>query len=357
MKLLQRYLLQQFIPVCIVSLVFFVFLLELGDLFANLWKYLANDVPLSSVMHVMWLFVPKCVSFSMPLSVLFASSYTMGMMYARNELTIVFTSGYPLHFLVIPLLITGLILSFCMFFFEDRVVIHSLAQKNTENRRLIQQKESLSNTNIVVLSKAGSVVYTADYYQDEEKKIFSVMIIERGDNGSIKSVTKSPVATWNGASWDLENSVRYVVDPQDGSVKVSKETSTEKFDEPTETFRKNTTSVDELTASDAKRYIEGVRKAGLPYAEQLSNYYKRFSFPLTIFIVLFFSISLGGRFKKNILLMSLLLSLSVAVLYYITQMITMILSKWEYISPLAGAWFPVVVFICAGCAILKYART
>jgi lipopolysaccharide export system permease protein len=329
----------------------------LGDLFTNLWKYLANEVQLKSVLHVLWLYVPKCVSFSMPLAVLFASSYTMGMMYARNELTIIFTSGYPLHFLVIPLLVVGLMLSFCMFFFEDRVVIHSLSQKNTENRRLIQQKESLSNANIVVLSKSGRQVYTADFYEDAEKKIFSVMIIVRDENGAIQSVTKAPVAEWKGSSWSLDGYVVYRIDPKDGSVSVSRDSLPETFDEPPETFRKNTTSVDELTAADAKEYIAGVRKAGLPYAEQLSNYYKRFSFPLTIFIVLFFSISLGGRFKKNILLMSLLLSLSVAVLYYIMQMITMLLAKWEYISPLAGAWFPVVLFIFAGSAMLKYART
>jgi len=100
-----------------------------------------------------------------------------------------------------------------------------------------------------------------------------------------------------------------------------------------------------------------MRKAGLPYSEQLSNYYRRFSFPLTIFIVLFFSISLGGRFRKNIMLMSLLLSLSIAVLYYVLQMVTLLFAKWEYISPLAGAWFPVLLFIFASSVLLRYART
>jgi len=128
-------------------------------------------------------------------------------------------------------------------------------------------------------------------------------------------------------------------------------------DEPPETFRRNTTSVEELSAKDAKKYINFIRRAGLPHAEEVSNYYKRFSFPFTIFIVLFFSISLGGRFKKNIMLMSLLLSLSVAVLYYVLQMCTMILAKWEYISPMAGAWFPVLLFVGGSIAILRFART
>jgi Predicted permeases len=356
MKLLQRYLMRQFIPVCLVAALFFIMLLEMGDLFANLWKYLSNDVPGTSILKLMWLYLPKCLSFSMPMSILFASSYTMGNMYARNELTSIFAAGYPLYRLIVPMLILGLALSFGMFFFEDRVVIHTLAEKNVLGRLLLKQEQSLSNTNVVVLSGSGTVVYTADYYQEADKKLYSLLVVLRSPDGSVNTVIQSPVATWSGSEWIPDDPVVYALsDPE--KVSVTRGHIPLTLDEPPETFRKNIVSVDELSAKDAKLFIAGERKAGLPYTEQLSNYYKRFSFPFTIFIVLFFSISLGGRFKKNIMLMSLLLSLSVAVLYYVTQMITMLFAKWEYISPLAGAWFPVILFIGASAVILRSART
>ena len=55
--------------------------------------------------------------------------------------------------------------------------------------------------------------------------------------------------------------------------------------------------------------------------------------------------------------MSLLLSHYLAVFYYVLQMVTMLLAKWEYISPFAGAWLPVAVFAAASTGILKTART
>lgn len=356
MKLLQRYLMRQFLPVLFFSLLFFILLLELGDLFANLWRYLSNDVSASNVLKVLWLYVPKCISFSMPMAVLFASSYTMGNMYARNELTSIFASGYPLYSLIIPLLVTGMALSIGMFFFEDNVVIHSVYEKSKLNKALLNQEVSLSNTNVVVLSDSGRVVYTADYYQDKDKKLYSVMIIQRTDDGTLQTLSMSPVAAWNGTEWIMEDSSTYSFRNPD-KITLVQNAPPLILSEPPETFKRNVTSVDELQASEAKKYIASLRKAGLPHAEQLSNYYKRFSFPFTIFIVLFFSISLGGRFRKNIMLMSLLLSLSVAVLYYVTQMMTMLFAKWEYISPLAGAWFPVVLFITVSSIILRYART
>lgn len=292
----------------------------------------------------------------MPMAILFAASYTMGNMYARNELTSIFSSGYSLYALVVPLLVFGFILSLGMFFFEDQIVIHSLSAKNNLNRKLLNQSESLSNTNIVVLSSSGDLIYTADYYENKEKKLFSVMVIKKGMDRLPAFILQAPVARWMGDHWMPDDYVLYAFDGSRG-VSVSNDKLPFILDEPPETFMRNVTTVDELPASDAKVYIANIRKSGLPYAEQLSNYYKRFSFPFTIFIVLFFSISLGGRFKKNIMLMSLLLSLSVAVMYYVTQMVAMLFAKWEYISPFAGAWFPVLLFIAASSVILRYART
>lgn len=356
MRLLQRYLMKQFLPTCAVALVFFIVLLELGDLFANLVKYLSNDVPLASILKVLALYFPKCVSFSMPLAVLFSSSYVMGNMYAKNELTSIFASGYSLYSLIAPLLALGFALSLGMFFFEDKVVIHSLLQKNNLNRVLLNQEATLSNTNIVVLSESGDMVYTADYYENTEKKLFSFMVILRDERKLPEYILQAPIAKWNGSMWEPVDYIVYSFD-EDGKTSVSKDSLPFTMTEPPETFMRNVTTVDELSASDARKYIANLRKAGLPYAEQLSNYHKRFSFPFTIFIVLFFSISLGGRFKKNIMLMSLLLSLSIAVLYYVTQMVTMIFAKWEYISPFAGAWLPVLMFIFASAALLRFART
>ncbi len=356
MNTLQRYLLRQFLPVCLVSALFFVLLLELGDLFANLWKYLANNVSAREIATILALYLPKCVSFSMPLAVLFASSYTMGTMHANNELTSVFSSGYPLYRLAMPLLAFGLTLSLGMFFFEDRLVIRTLGEKSELSRNLLNQDRSLSNTNIVVLSRNGRVLYMSDYYQDTEHKLYALTVISRDDDGRLVSVSRTSSAVWNGSEWIAEETDVYSVE-RSGGIRHLRDKMPLRLDEPPETFRRNTTSVDELSVKDAKEYIKFMRRAGLPHAEQLSAYYRRFSFPLTIFIVLLFSISLGGRFRKNIMLMSLLLSLSVAVVYYVVQMITMILSKWEYISPLAGAWIPVVLFVGLGTVSMRYART
>jgi lipopolysaccharide export system permease protein len=76
--------------------------------------------------------------------------------------------------------------------------------------------------------------------------------------------------------------------------------------------------------------VKDLKTAGLPFVGALAEYYHRFSFAAVSFVVMILSISMGGRFKKNILLMSLLASLSAAVVFYVMEMISMMMAKLGY---------------------------
>ena len=55
--------------------------------------------------------------------------------------------------------------------------------------------------------------------------------------------------------------------------------------------------------------------------------------------------------------MSLLSSLVSAVVFYVMEMISMMMAQSGYVHPLAGAWFPVMVFIAMGLLLLRTAKT
>jgi len=356
MKIIHRYLFQLFIPTFLVAFFFFILLLELGEIFGSLVQFLENNVHITEILKIMFLYFPKCVSYSLPLSILFAGSYTMGNMYAQNELISVFSSGMSLTRFTIPLLIFGFFLSCGMVFFEDYVVIKYFKAKNEYKETLLKERESLNSYDIVILSEGSKIIYIADYYDDTEKKLIGNTIIFRDDEGNIQDVLKVSILEWMEDHWHTPDAYIYTFDA-DNKVHFHKDFDFSLLNEPPETFQKNIVSVEEMSFYDAKKFIDNLKKTGLPYAEELSKYYRRFSFPFTIFIVLFFSISLGGKFKKNILLMSLLFSLGIATLYYIMEMLTMLSAKWEYISPLSGAVTPVIVFALLSTYLLRHART
>ena len=74
-------------------------------------------------------------------------------------------------------------------------------------------------------------------------------------------------------------------------------------------------------------------------------------------VVVLLAIGLSGKTRKNVLIVSLALSITAVVLFYVMQMITMLMARFGTIPPVFGEWFPVVFFVCISALLLKYART
>ncbi|GHU26752.1 membrane protein [Spirochaetia bacterium] len=352
---LDRYLLKQFVPIFTVASFLFVMLVSLMDLFANLWRYINYEVPMGQMLTVSLYYLPKSFSYALPVSLLFASAYTLGDLYGRNELTAIFSSGIPFSRFSRSLLVLGVLASLFSFYFEDRIVIPTLKTKNETARVLLHQQQETNTSNLVIRAKNGQQVYAVDYYDYANSSLNGLSIIEKDESGALVSIVRANHAAWNGEYWELSNAVMYQWD--NGILRANQQPESDEYRENPEIFERSAVNVTEVSAREALILVNDLKAAGLPFTTALSDYYHRFSFASASFIVMILSISMGGRFRKNILLMTLLSSLLVAVLFYIMDMITMMMAKLGYIPPVAGAWFPVLFFIVAGVFLLQSAKT
>lgn len=360
LKTIDRMIIRQFIPTFLISILFFVLVLELVDLFANLWRYINNGVTIIDIFQVFIYYIPKCITFSLPMSLLFSVSYTLGNYYSNNELIAVFGSGISLFRFAFTLVTFGILLSIGSFLFEELVVIDTYKVKNELSDRLLRQTQSLNNNNPTVIDRNGLIIYSADFYNDKDETLSNIIIIQKNSDGSLMQTINSEWAEWNKEEslWEFHRSRRYFR-PDDSEffqVVYSDVYSEPDLNADPFTFRKVVRNVDEMKIADAKQWINALRKAGLPYEESLTAYYKRFSFSLTPFIVCLLSSAIGGRFRKNILLMSLLTSLIISVVFYVMQMVFTILANLGYISPASGAWIPFIFFCAVGYLLYRIAH-
>ena len=352
---LDRYLLRQFFPIFLISITMFVFLLLLIDLFSNLVRYLNNEVPLGMILRISLHFIPKSLSYAMPISLLFAAAYTLGDLYARNELTSIFSSGIPFARFTFSLVLVGILFSVFSFLLDDVFVIPTYRVKNDLTRRALGQHVTENNSDVVIISRNGQLVYSVDFFDHVGLILNGVNIIETDENGRFVSQIRAPSAQWNGSYWEFNNAVIYKYEHDLLRIRAFGYNTT--FDEHPDMFRRSAVNVEDLSAREAGLLVRDLRASGLPYTHVQANYFHRFSFAVTPLIVMLLSISMGGRFRKNILLMSLFASLSVAVVFYVAEMLSMTMAGLNYIHPFVGAWFPVILFLVIGLLLLKGAKT
>ncbi len=359
MRRLDRMLLGQFLPVLAMAVLFFVLLFQLIDIFGAIWRYIPANVSLAAIGWIALLYVPRCVSWSLPVAFLFAISYTLGMMYARGELVAVLGAGVGLRRLVAPFLLLGVVLSVGSFYFENEVVIPTYRMKNDAYAAAVRQATTLSQPNVTVTSPDQRVIYQADYFNDAQRRLTALTVIVRGPDLAFERRVDAEWAEWAGDHWVLHGCRTFAWDAgagalHDESAPVIDEPG---LAEPPDAFRRPTRSVTEMSWREAEDYVALLRRSGYGFREQLTDLYRKMSFAATPLVVALIAASLGSTFRRNVLLMSLLASLSLSVLFYVGQMVTAILSKNGVLPPLAGAWIPFALFLLLGSMLFRTART
>ena len=109
---------------------------------------------------------------------------------------------------------------------------------------------------------------------------------------------------------------------------------------------------------EARQFVESLRESGIQeYRVAQTDYYTRWSYAFVSFIVIFISSTIGGRLKKNILLLSLLVSLALSVSYYVVQLMLTLFAKEGFLPPMLGAWGAFLIFTSVGSVLFRYART
>ena len=354
---LALYIYRMFFPLFLASLATFAFILEMVDLMMNIWRYIYNSVPVNVVGTIMLNFLPRTFTWALPLAFLFASCFMLSTLASNNELTALFASGVSLIEFTAPLLVVSAIFSVALFFFQDRVVVKASLKYEQVKSVALNQEKDLDNDNIVIISDGGKMIYKADHFDNYLQRLRNLCVVVRSEDKELRSIIFADYAAWNGEHWRTQNGQEYRY--ENGVMKIfplGREIEKTLTELP-ETFRNNTVSVESATIEESRVYIRHLQKTGLPFSEALSQYYNKFSFPFVVFIVAFLSVGISGNCRRNVFVISLTLSLAAAVLFYVTQMITMLMAKFGMLPPIFGAWFPVALFVFLSFVLLKYSHT
>ncbi len=360
MKLTYGILLRYLLPLFFISLFFFIILIQIVDLFSNIVRYQNLEIPTRDIMIVQLLYLPKCISYALPIALLFSVAVAMSMLYANNELISILASGVPIYSFTMPTILIGIFFTLLGFVFDEFVVIETFRMKNELTKQLLRTGQTYNNSNVAVRSKNGQIVYYVDYYNDEAKTFIDLTIIEFSENSVFVQRIDADSAEWSEEKgyWVLQNITSYTYNP-DQTITTSRQTllEDEKYNISPSAFQFREWKIEEMTLSEAKEALMTLRDSGRNNREQLTDYYTRFSFAVTPIIVILISCSLAGKFKKNIILMSLLFSLCTAIVYYVFRSITTIMANNGILSPFVGAWLASLVFLVLGIVLYKQAPT
>lgn len=351
MRLLDRYISWSILKVAIVTLLLCTLMLVGVDLFSNLDNYLQNNVAWSRIMMMSLLYVPESMLLALGPALLFATTYFLSMLQANNEMISLLNAGIPYRRIIVPCMVLAILMSLGQFVFNENLAIKCSLRRDVLTNELFGQRSTYDNRNVTLSDLDGGFVIHASRYLSEERRILDVVLILRDDAGKIQGRVDASRGDWNSERqrWIFKDATVYTLDAAGRQVDSfhTAEYDDADIDIEPELFRNLSADIKTMELETAVRYLDRMKYLEpSQWAVYSTEFWERILNSATPLILMLIACSINYKFKKNVLLFSIITSLCVAVVYYVVQMLTLIMAKQGVIPPIAGMLIPMfVVFL------------
>lgn len=352
MKILDRYILRQFIQTTIFGLITFMAIFVIIDLMENLDDFLDNNVANPIIIRYYIAFLPEIVKLMTPVAVLLASLFTTGKLAGNNELTAMKAGGMSIYRYMFPLITTAFLISAVSVYFNGWIVPYANQQKfSIERRYLNKNLESTARTNIYLQDGKRRIVYIS--YYDRAANIGTRTSIQEFTDSTLLSIAQR----WDGLqfNYDSVNSVwsmslgrHRIITPHGETVEPF---STYVFRDLTFTPKDIVKKLDrpeEMNYTELGEFIERQQNSGNDVARWMVDYHNKVAFPFASVIVVLFGIPFSFGKRKGGIALQVGISAAVVFIYMVFMKISNVFGYNGDLNPFLTAWLANIIFFVAG---------
>jgi lipopolysaccharide export system permease protein len=348
MKIIDKYLIKQFLQTIFFGLIAFTLLFVVIDMMENLDDFIDQSVSFGIIMHYYLVFSPDIIKLMTPVSVLFAALFTVGKASNLSELTAIKASGISMYRFMAPFIVTTLFVSLLSVYFSGYIV--PMANKTKLNIQLNYLKKGFVYT-------GGNI-----FFQDSPTRIVNIVFFDNSDNQanrvSIQEFEKNDLTHMTSRidavrmvydsvshNWMAYNGIKRTFDQRTESVKYFSKLRLDYLSfKPSDLLTKQQ-KPEEMDLGELKKTIKSQEKSGLDPTNTLIEYYSRFSFPMASLVVVLFGLPISANKRRGGLAVQVGINILVTFIYLVFMQISLAFGKNGVLNPMLTAWFADLVFL------------
>jgi lipopolysaccharide export system permease protein len=340
MRLLDRYVLREFLMLLALSLCAFVVIFAIVDLFEKIQDFMDGHATLWIVARYYMYKIPWVVVQVLPVALLMATFLTLGQMSKFNELTAMVTAGLSAGRIIVPLFAVGLVAVVVSFVLNEYVVPGATRRREAiieseVRHRLARQPTEYSN--LSVLGRGGRI-YTAKLYLVPEKRLHFVTVTEFEKDALVRRID-AQTARWDGRQWVFQDGVMRTFVKGVETAKSFVTLALPDLSERPEDFEKKPEDPDEMGYAELKNYVSRVERGGLRSGKYRVQLDLKLAFPFINLIVVVMGAALAARLRNPNAALGFGVSISTAFFYFGLMRAGQALGQGGTVPPLLAAWF------------------
>ena len=360
MTTLDRYVLREWTKVFFITSLGFPFLVMVIDLTDKLDSYLGRGISKEKLALSYAYFLPETVSLVLPVAVLFAVVFTVGLLQRHSELTAAKASGISFHRLIRPLLIASAAAALM-----DSGLTELTPVTSSRRAELLGEKQvrsSASRYNFVYRADGGWV-YAIRSLETGSREMRDVILQREGTGAEYPTILiAAQRAAYDtgraGPGWTLaRGTVRYLLGQDRESAFTFDTLATRALHETPADLLAEPKAPAEMGYAELGRYIDALFRSGSDTKKLRVDRALKLSVPFACIIIALFGAPLAISTPKSGAAWGVAVCLATTFVDLLMFQLSKAVGAGGVLPPTFAAWVPNLIFGTAGVWLLGRART
>ena len=356
MKLIDRYIIRQFIVTTLFSLVAVLIVFIVIDAMEKLDDFIDHQASWSVILQYYVYFIPEIIKLIMPVAMLLASLFVTARMSTQSELTALKSGGISLYRLMAPYVAVALLVSIGSVYFNGWIVPKANKRKFTIERIYLRKDViNASGANIFVQDSPTRILEIG-YFDDTRNLATRVSIQDFSPNDPTVVVGRIDAVSmeWDTTArrWILHDVIQRWFDQlKERLDRFSTRTSEALHFNPEDLVKKQE-KPDEMDYYSLKGFIADQQRAGQDVSRWQVDFYSKISFPFASVIVVLFGVPFSSIRRRGGVGVQLGISLLICFIYLIIMKVSEVFGYNGDVPPLLTAWIANIFFFAGAMVVI-----
>ncbi len=350
MKILDRYLIKQFIQTLLFALLAFTLLFVVIDMMEKLGDFLDQDVPTQIIVQYYVVFAPEIIRLMTPVALLLSSLFTAGKMTNLNEMTAIKAGGVSLYRFMMPFIATAFLISIFSVYFGGYVVPAANKHRIFIEKNYMKKDAGYFGSNIFFQDSKTRIV-SINYYDLNSATANQVSIQDFDPADKTKLISRTDALRMKydakNNDWEMYEAIQRKFSDSGESLQKYHILEFKNLNFKPQDVIKKQRKLDEMTLSDLKNFADEQLRTGNDPTPTMIEYHSRIAFAFASIVVVLFGLPISTNRRRGGLSIQLGINLLITFLYLVFMKVSQAFGKSGVLNPLLTAWFANFIFLIA----------
>lgn len=356
MKILDRYLIKQFIQTTLFGLLAFTMIFVVIDMMENLDDFIDQNVPSEMILQYYLVFMPEIIRLVIPVAVLLAGLFTAGKMSTLNELTAMKAGGISLYRFIAPFLIVTFFISLVSVYVGGYLVPMANKHKVFIEQTYMKKGIVYFGSNIFFQDTKSRIV-TISYYDLANEQAHQVSIQEFNPSDKTKLIKRTDAFRMKYDStksvWTLMNgTLREITDSTELMERFIQIDFAGLNFKPEDVIKKQR-KPEEMSLAELSDFADEQRRTGNDPTSILIEYQSRIAYAFASLVVVLFGLPISANRRRGGLAIQFGINLLITFIYLVFMKVSQAFGKNGVLDPLITAWMANFIFLAAAIINIK----